>query len=100
MRVPGTAGEANAQGLSATIPGAPAEPERPAPIESNWQRLNDVVRGVNVIRSSSDLTRVKVTRSGDATSAKQEMVFDLVRSDKASDLWLRDGDVIEIPEKP
>ena len=80
--------------------GGRAEPEQPAPIELNWQRLNDVVRGANVIRSSSDLTRVKVTRAGSAPADKQEMIFDLVRMVKANDLWLRDGDVIEVPEKP
>ena len=62
----------------------------------NSQRLNDVVRGANVIRSSSDLTLVKVIRS---SGERWEKVFDLTKSDKTSDLWLRDGDVIEVPEK-
>jgi ankyrin repeat protein len=73
------------------------EPD-PEPVTAlNSQRLNDVVRGANVIRSSSDLTRVKVIRSGDE---RWEKVFDLTNTDKTSDLWLRDGDVIEVPEKP
>jgi len=28
------------------------------------------------------------------------MVFDLGKVDPSTELWLRDGDVIEIPEKP
>ena len=93
-------GPGGIQGAVLPSAGVRAEPERPAPIELTAQRLNDVVRGANVIRSSSDLTRVKVTRAGPAPADRQEMVFDLVRMVKANDLWLRDGDVIEVPEKP
>ena len=87
----------NPAGAAVLLPptSLPAEPARPPQIDLNWQRLNDVVRNANVIRSSSDLTRVKVTRAG-----QPEMIFDLVRVDKATDLWLRDGDVIEVSERP
>jgi hypothetical protein len=67
--------------------------------ELTFQQLNDVVRAANVIRSSSDLTHVKVKRSTGAPPAEQELVFDFKATDKANDLWLRDGDVIEIPDK-
>ena len=73
---------------------AVTEPE-PATVLT-FHRLNDVVRNANVIRSSSDLTRVKVIRS---SGERWEKVFDLTNTDKATDLWLRDGDVIEVPEK-
>jgi hypothetical protein len=80
--------------------GSPFPVGQPEPVPATSltvQRLNDVVRGANVIRSSSDLTRVKVIRSGDE---RWEKVFDLTNIDKTTDLWLRDGDVIEVLEKP
>ncbi len=62
--------------------------------------LYDVVQGANVILTSSDLSRVKVTRSDAATGKAVEIVFDLRTNSPANAFWLRDGDVIEIPEKP
>jgi hypothetical protein len=53
----------------------------------------------SVLRSSSDLTRVKVTRKNPATGKTQEFVVDTTRSNVPQDLWLHDGDVIEVPEK-
>ena len=56
-----------------------------------------MVNSANVVLASSDLTRVKVERKG------KDMVFNLEKENAApnsnSDLWLEDGDVIEIPEK-
>ena len=49
--------------------------------------------------SSADLTRVKVTRSGSANGKASEWVVDCSSQEKAPDLWLRDGDVVEVPEK-
>jgi ankyrin repeat protein len=72
-----------------------SEPE----IKLGQFRLNDVVRSANVIRSSSDLGRVTVKRADPITHEKREMVFDLTKVIKRNDLWLRDGDVIEIPDK-
>ena len=61
--------------------------------------LNDVVRNANVILASSDLTRVKVRRTDPASGNKTEMTFNLEKTDPETDLWLKDGDVIELPEK-
>ncbi len=66
-------------------------------LPSFW--LNDVVNEANVILSSSDLTRVKVKRVDPGTNKNEEMVFNLGKGVPENDLWLRDGDVIEIPEK-
>jgi ankyrin repeat protein len=50
--------------------------------------------------SSSDLTRVKVTRKDPATGQGKEFIVDVSKSvPQTADLWLRDGDVIEVPEK-
>ena len=67
-----------------------------------------------LLRSSSDLSRVTVTRLDPQTKQPRKMTFDLNAvalpdmtysgSNQpipwAQDLWLRDGDVIEVPEKP
>ncbi|MDB6063834.1 MAG: Ankyrin repeat-like protein [Pedosphaera sp.] len=61
--------------------------------------LNGVVPGAHVILASSDLTRVKVKRVDPSTRKAEEMIFNLEQKNSNSNLWLRDGDVIEIPEK-
>jgi hypothetical protein len=64
-------------------------------------RLKDVLTQANVVRLSSDLTRVKVRRA-DSKLGPQEYIFDLSEGapyDNRTDLWLRDGDAIEVPEK-
>jgi len=85
---------------------------------SPFFRLSNLVlrdnRFRNLIRSSSDLSRVTVTRTDPQTKETRKMTFDLnavALPDMsysgsappipwAHDLWLRDGDVIEVPEKP
>ncbi len=62
--------------------------------------LHDVVYNANVILTSSDLSRVKVMRKDSTTRKTIELTLDLQKNDPANALWLRDGDVIEIPEKP
>ncbi len=51
------------------------------------------------LSSNSDLTRVKVIRHDPATANKQEWILDCGGSTPTPDLCLRDGDVIEVPEK-
>lgn len=54
----------------------------------------------SALRSSSDLSRVQVTRK--TGSSAKPAVFTVDVSDPSScndDLWLQDGDVIEVPEK-
>ena len=60
-------------------------------------RLDEVLHAANVLRTSSDLTRVKVTRSGSATEQSREDVLNLFQPAKG--FWLRHVDVIEVPEK-
>ena len=49
--------------------------------------------------SSSDLSRVKVMRTDRVTGKKQEWILDCSNPNSLPDLWLRDGDVIQVPEK-
>jgi hypothetical protein len=85
---------------------------------SAFFRLSAVVlqdgRFRNLLRSSSDLSRVTVTRIDPQTKETKKMIFDLnavalpdMNYSSGNqppipwqhDLWLRDGDVIEVPEK-
>jgi hypothetical protein len=51
-----------------------------------------------VVLASSDLSRLKVTRKASAAAPAGEYVLDC-SGDNAPAFWLRDGDVIEIPDK-
>jgi ankyrin repeat protein len=54
-----------------------------------------------VLRSSSDLSRVKVTRRDARTGQTMALTVDVSESSRPEDqLWLQDGDVIEVPDKP
>jgi ankyrin repeat protein len=53
----------------------------------------------NLILASSDLSRVKVTRTDLATGEHREWVLDCSDSKTAPGLWLRDGDRVDVPEK-
>ncbi|MGC3960253.1 MAG: ankyrin repeat domain-containing protein [Verrucomicrobiota bacterium] len=61
--------------------------------------LRPVLYGSNLLLASSDLARVKVTRTEPAARKPREWVLDC-SSDKSPEFWLRDGDVIEVPDKP
>ncbi len=50
--------------------------------------------------SSADLTRVKVTRHESAPAKPQVWILDCHIPDQIPDLWLRNGDVMEVPLKP
>ena len=60
----------------------------------------------NVLRSTSDLSRLRIARRADPATGQpaRELTVDLEafqRSSKSQwdDLWLRDGDLIEVPER-
>lgn len=53
-----------------------------------------------LLRTSSDLTHVKVTRHNSLIKESWEMTFDCSGATTLTSLWLRDGDVIDVPDKP
>ena len=61
--------------------------------------VKQVRRPAGVLRASADVTRVTVKRTDPITKEKLELLFNLDKSDPQTDLWLRDGDVIEVPVK-
>ena len=61
--------------------------------------LKSVLAQSRLIRASSDLSQVKVTRRVGVNGKPQEWVLNC-SSGNDPDLWLRDGDVIEVPDKP
>lgn len=97
----------------ATLPGfVLGQPEPPVvPKTLSLFRLKKVVFAANILRASSDISRVRVQRTNRETGKLEQQVWNLneiqlstdtqrkpaIPSDR--DLWLRDGDVIEIPEK-
>jgi hypothetical protein len=71
-------------------------------------RLSHAAKGSTVqalLRSSSDLTRVQITRTDPETKQTRQLTENILpfwenKQPLADDLWLRDGDVIEVPDKP
>jgi hypothetical protein len=63
--------------------------------------IKPVLRDSGLLLASSDLSRVKVTHRDPATGQMRVWVVDCSDSDSrpAPELWLRDGDKIEVPEK-
>ena len=72
-----------------------AEPA--ATVDSFW--LSDVVRGTGLLRASSDTSRITVTRAPLGAGQPKNMVYNLESTGALNDLWLRDGDLITVPEK-
>jgi hypothetical protein len=62
--------------------------------------LSKVLFASKRLLSTSDLSRIKVYRTDPVTEEKLGMTFDLSKSPWPSDLWLRDGDMIDVPERP
>ncbi len=84
----------------AQIPGRFVTPNL-EPIVPNFY-LRSVLYRSGMLRASSDLSRVKVSRRDSASGQRYEMLFDCSANrpiDPSSELWLRDGDAIEVPEK-
>jgi hypothetical protein len=61
--------------------------------------LKPVLLQSKLVLTSSDLSRVKVTRRDPATGQEHQWVVDCSEPSSAPDFWLRDGDKIEVPEK-
>jgi len=61
--------------------------------------IKPALRKTNLLLASSDLSHVKVTRIEPKTGKKREWVLDCSDSKPAPDFWLREGDVIEVPDK-
>ena len=72
------------------------------PLQAFYSQINRFLSGNTargVLTSDSDLARVKVTRHDAVTGKTHEWIVDC-SPQSSSDLWLRNGDVIEVPEKP
>jgi ankyrin repeat protein len=61
--------------------------------------LKPVLLESKLVLASSDLLRVKVTRNDPRTGKKREWIVDCRVSSPAPDLWLSDGDVIDVPDR-
>jgi hypothetical protein len=61
--------------------------------------LKPVLMRSKLVLASSDLSRVKVTRNDPKTGKKSEWIVDCRESSPAPDLWLSDGDIIDVPDR-
>jgi hypothetical protein len=61
--------------------------------------LKPVLLDSKLVLASSDLSRVKVTRQDPKTRKKHEWTVDCRESAPAPDLWLLDGDIIDVPDR-
>jgi ankyrin repeat protein/TolA-binding protein len=61
--------------------------------------IRPALRSSNLLLASSDLTRIKVTRNDPPRRTYFERMVDCSDGQPAPDLWLRDGDIIDVPEK-
>jgi ankyrin repeat protein len=64
-------------------------------------RLRPILDGANVLRVSSDLSRVRVKRTDPVNGKRREWTLDYSSPgpQPLSDFWLRNGDVVEVPDK-
>ena len=70
-----------------------------APLHEQF-RLKTVLRESQLLLSTSDLTHVRVKRTDPVTGEPLELTFNLeTLEDPQRDFWVRDGDVIEVPEE-
>ena len=53
-----------------------------------------------LLLTSSDLSHIKLIRSDPATGKKRELIVDCSEGKPAPSVWLRDGDLIEVHDKP
>jgi ankyrin repeat protein len=53
-----------------------------------------------LLLASSDLANIKLIRTDPATGEKRELIVDCSASAPPPSVWLRDGDIIEVPDKP
>jgi hypothetical protein len=61
--------------------------------------LMPVLYDSKLLLTSSDLSHLKVTRRDPASGQQRQWVFDCSDRQTPPDFWLRDGDVIDVPEK-
>src|SRR5262249_39304433 len=98
-------------GTPKAVRGNPVAPQTPPPSPYAVARTvngeltiaifwaTEVLQASGLLRTSSNLRQVKVTRTDPKTKSADAAVANLegVEPGSANDLWLRDGDVIEIP---
>ena len=66
--------------------------------EGCW--LSDLIRRSGLLLNSSDITQVHVTRPEKGAYPKQEFVYNIEETEIPDDLWLEDGDIVTVPDKP
>jgi ankyrin repeat protein len=73
--------------------------QRPSIVANTPFWLKPALLQSKLVLTSSDLRHVKVTRHGPITGQERQWVVDCSEASPAPDLWLCNGDKIEVPEK-
>jgi hypothetical protein len=53
-----------------------------------------------LLLASSDLSHIKLILTNPKPSQKRELIVDCSYDKPPRSVWLRDGDIIEVPDKP
>jgi ankyrin repeat protein len=80
--------------------GQPIEEARPHVRQFAPFMIRPALNDSNLLLASSDLSHIKLIRTDPATGQKRELMVDCSSSAPAPSVWLRDGDLIEVPDKP
>ncbi|GEM_PF-3374443 len=75
----------------------PSKPTNQVEVADFW--IGTGVQQAKILRASSDQSRIKVKRCDPETGQDREFIMDLTQADPKDTIWLRDGDVIEVPER-
>ena len=76
------------------------EKQRPEYYDANFIEDAALLLNSKLLLASSDLSRIKLIRADPASGQKHELIVDCSNSAPAPSVWLRDGDIIEVPDKP
>lgn len=76
---------------------ATSKPTNQVDVADFW--IGTALQQAKILRASSDQSRITVKRGDPETGQDREFIVDLTKADQKDVLWLRDGDLIEIPER-
>ncbi len=62
--------------------------------------IKPVLFNSKLLLASSDLSHIKLIRADPSTGQKRELIVDCSEGKPAPSVWLRDGDIIQVPDKP
>jgi FOG: Ankyrin repeat len=90
--------------VTSKIRGNPVNPTQPFEIAVVKQfapfMIKPALNESKLLLASSDLSHIKLIRTDPKSGQKRELIVDCSYDKPAPSVWLRDGDIIEVPDKP